>query len=116
MRSRQLSYFNLPLAPNTRTHAKLTLAPPPHTHTHTNSECFHSGNHIQGVFHWIPVSCQYWDDAYLRTLVKAHNHYQGTNIVCIDSAAPWAERFRKVHVMWERKECSPPDWQNRNMP
>ena len=27
MRSRQLSYFNLPLAPNTRTHAKLTLAP-----------------------------------------------------------------------------------------
>ena len=35
-------------------------------------EAFHSGNHREGVFHWIPLSCQYWDDAYLRTLQKEH--------------------------------------------
>lgn len=78
-------------------------------------ECFHSGNHRQGVFHWLPLSCQYWDDAYMRTLDNKHNHYAGTNIVCIDAAAPWAERFRKVHVMWERAACAPPNWQSRDM-
>jgi hypothetical protein len=109
-------------------------------------EAFHSGNPVQGVFHWIPISCQYWDDAYLRTLDKAHNHYQGTNIFAIRHDEPFLERFRKVHVcvagrrtaaperfspshastplpftspccsFWDKKECAPKDWQNRVMP
>ena len=115
-------------------------------------EAFHSGNGRQGVFHWIPISCQYYDDAYLRTLEKEHvsalcparlpcsiaraplllllpllcslscsllaaqNHYQGTNIFAIKHDAPFLERFRKVHVMWDRKECNPPNWQSRVMP
>ncbi len=48
--------------------------------------------------------------------MATQNHYQGTNIFAIKHDAPFLERFRKVHVMWDRKECNPPNWQSRVMP
>ncbi len=77
-----------------------------HTHQHSTGEPSPPAAHISLSLSFPP-----------RTVALAtQNHYQGTNIFAIKHTAPFLERFRKVHVMWDKKECNPPDWQSRVMP
>ena len=64
-------------------------------------------------------SCSYAPAALIAFSLPAlppQNHYQGTNIFAVNHDAPFLERFRKVHVHWDKAECNPPDWKNRVMP